>query len=363
MFTQSFGLFDVRFDVVMVPFAPLFLTCFFKIPLRESIDVLVGDYEACVHYNCMAIVADRYAMEHSPATAERESFYFGYVVHNYHMAVYGCMLGAMETKAMEIAQELNGIVNETMFREFPDLVAYLKSYSAQEIHIMVRFGRWKEILEVELPDDKQLMLFRTATLRYARALAFAMLGEIAEASKEADRYDSLRKGHPEADMRILHNNTVAALLEVDSVMMRGEIAYRAGNPRGGLELLRRAVVLQDNLLYDEPWGKMQPIRHALGGLLLEQGEVTEAEAVFRKDLEMHPKNPWALVGLIQCLGRRAVTSEMTSNGDGGSCCHSSGVATNEEIATLTEQLRIQRRAKWADYDVRVACECCRHPDK
>lgn len=34
--------------------------------------------------------------------------------------------------------------------------------------------------------------------------------------------------------------------------------------------LRRAVDLCDQLNYDEPWGWMQPPRHALGALLLEQ---------------------------------------------------------------------------------------------
>ena len=41
---------------------------------------------------------------------------------------------------------------------------------------------------------------------------------------------------------------------------------------------REAVRLDDTLPYDEPWGWMQPTRHALGALLLEQGRVVEAEA-------------------------------------------------------------------------------------
>ena len=40
----------------------------------------------------------------------------------------------------------------------------------------------------------------------------------------------------------------------------------------------------DRLPYDEPWGWIQPTRHALGALLLEQGQVAEAEAVYREDL-------------------------------------------------------------------------------
>ena len=326
-----------------------------------SIDVLVGDYESCVHYNCQAILADRYAMENYPSTAGVRSFYFNYICHNWHMGVYGAMLGAMEAKAMELAHGLTALINETMFRQFPNLVSYLEAYSAMEVHVMVRFGRWKQILEIPLPDDKLLMLFRTASILYSRALAHAMLGDLNQASEEADSFDSLRREYAsEAQKRVLFNNTVAGLLDVDAVMMRGELAYRLGQCEEGLALLRKAVLLQDNLIYDEPWGKMQPIRHALGGLLLEQGHVHEAEDVFRKDLELHPKNPWALVGLIQCINRKEATKRSAQD-----CCHASSLtaSVNEEIVSLTDQLRTQRQSNWADFNVTVPCECCQNPEK
>ena len=44
----------------------------------------------------------------------------------------------------------------------------------------------------------------------------------------------------------------------------------------GFAHLRRAIELDDALPYDEPWGWMQPTRHAYGALLLEQGRVEEA---------------------------------------------------------------------------------------
>jgi hypothetical protein len=64
---------------------------------------------------------------------------------------------------------------------------------------------------------------------------------------------------------------------------------------------------------------MQPPRHALGALLLEQGRIEEAEAVYRSDLGLdgklsracqHPDNLWSLHGLHECLVRRAEKAEM-----------------------------------------------------
>ena len=46
---------------------------------------------------------------------------------------------------------------------------------------------------------------------------------------------------------------------------------------------------------------MQPVRHALGALLLARGLIVEAEQAYREDLEKYPKNMWSLVGLSEIL--------------------------------------------------------------
>ena len=57
-------------------------------------------------------------------------------------------------------------------------------------------------------------------------------------------------------------------------MLDGEIAYREGRFDDAFVKLRRAIELDDALPYDEPWGWMQPTRHAYGALLLEQGRMS-----------------------------------------------------------------------------------------
>jgi len=110
----------------------------------------------------------------------------------------------------------------------------------------------------------------------------------------------------------VHNNTVVDLLNVAEAMLNGELEYRKGNYETAFAHLRRSVELSDALPYDEPWGWMQPPRHALGALLLEQGRVEEAEAIYRSDLGLdgklsracqHPDNLWSLHGLHECLVR------------------------------------------------------------
>ena len=107
----------------------------------------------------------------------------------------------------------------------------------------------------------------------------------------------------------LFQNASQNILGVAEAMIDGEIAYRRGDFEAAFGHLREAVLRDDGLNYDEPWGWMQPARHALGALLLEQGRVAESEQVYRADLQRHPRNPWALHGLAECLSKQGQLAE------------------------------------------------------
>ncbi|MGR3291776.1 MAG: tetratricopeptide repeat protein, partial [Paracoccaceae bacterium] len=114
------------------------------------------------------------------------------------------------------------------------------------------------------------------------------------------------------------NNTCLDILAVAREMMLGEVAYRKQDYDVAFTHLRKSVELDDNLPYDEPWAWMQPTRHALGALLLEQGHVEDAAAIYRADLGLdetlsracrHPDNVWSLMGYHDCLTRLGKDTE------------------------------------------------------
>lgn len=243
--------------------------------------------------------------------------------------------------------------------------SYCRYYiSLADIHVLVRFGRWKSILELPFPKYPLLMLYRSSSLHFARGLALANTGHIDMAITESTLFDELRL-NPSAETRILHNNTVSNILAVDAPMLQGEIAYKNGCYSEAFALLRTAVARQDGLNYDEPWGKMQPIRHALGGLLCEQGHHDEAEDVFRTDLKFHPNNPFGLIGLIYSL-RSKLSQDI--------CCDKRTTSSNThppiklsaiekekveaEVHLLEVALTEQRKSSWADFPITVPCHCC-----
>ncbi|MEM1006824.1 MAG: hypothetical protein AAGK26_15605, partial [Pseudomonadota bacterium] len=246
------------------------------------------------------------------------NIYTGYRQHNYHFTIYGAMfLGQMEP-ALRANQAMWDTTPEDMLRvESPPMADFFESYLSMGPHILIRFGRWEDAKALQLPSDPDLYRTLTATTHYARAVAQAATGQIAEAEAEENLFLAAKACVPET--RRLHNNRVIDLLDIAGEMLRGEIEYRKGNFDVAFAHLRRSVELDDTLPYDEPWGWMQPTRHALGALLFEQGHVDEAEQVYRADLglagdlsraSIHPDSVWSLKGFYDCLKSRGEAVEI-----------------------------------------------------
>ena len=108
--------------------------------------------------------------------------------------------------------------------------------------------------------------------------------------------------------RTIFNNTCTDILAIAAAMLEGELEYRKGNVEAAFAHLRDSITLDDGLPYDEPWSWMQPTRHAYGALLLEQGRVAEAEAVYRADLGFDDTLPRACDTPATCGACTATTN-------------------------------------------------------
>ena len=283
--------------------------------MPTHIDVLCGDYRAVVESNEAAIEADRRFLAREGAG----NFYSLYRCHDYHFKIYGAMFLGQYRPALAAAEEMIATLPEDLLTvASPPMADWLEGFVPMKQHVLIRFGKWREIVEQELPGNRELFCVTTAMMRYARAVARAVLGELDEADREAAAFDEALARVPES--RYVFNNRCVDILAVAEAMMRGELEYRRGRFDAAFDLLRAAVSLDDGLPYDEPWGWMQPARHALAALLLEQGRVEEATAAYRADLGydttlsracQHPDNVWSLHGYHECLERLGRDAEAT----------------------------------------------------
>ena len=279
------------------------------IHMATHIDLLCGDYQNVIARNRKAAQIDR----KYETFAGAQNFYTIYRIHNVHFEAYGAMFLGQPEVALAASDRLIEMLPEEVVRFMPKL---FESFYGKKIHVMVRFGQWQEILDEPIPADRELYRYTTSAMHQARAIAHANLSQPEEAGKERALAIAVREAIPEDWM--VFNNTADDVLKVGEAMMDGEMAFKGGRIEEGLDHLRRSVELDDNLLYDEPWGWMQPPRHALGALLMEAGQFDEAEAVYRADLGLdetlarpcqHPRNVWSLHGLHECLVRRGERNE------------------------------------------------------
>jgi len=281
--------------------------------MPTHIDALCGHYPAVVEWNGRAIEADRKYLKREGA----ENFYSLYRCHDYHFRIYGAMFLGQYSTALAAADEMIATLPERLLRiESPPMADWLEGFVPMKMHVLIRFGKWREIIDAPLPRDPALFCTTTAMMHYAKAVAHAATGNVSAAEKEASLFRAAVGRVPPT--RYLFNNTCLDILAVAAAMMNGEIAYRKGRFEEAFAHLRRSVALDDGLPYDEPWGWMHPTRHALGALLLEQGHVEEATDIYRADLGLdntlrracqHPDNVWSLHGLHQCLMQLGRTAE------------------------------------------------------
>lgn len=306
--------------------------------MPSHIDVLCGQYRASVTANLAAVEADRRFVERAGPL----NFYSLYRAHDLHFVVYSAMFEGASEVALRAADELAGqLTPELLAIESPPMADWLEAFVPLRVHVLVRFGRWDDLIAEPLPDDQVLHCTTTATIHYGRGVAHAAKGNLDQARAERDGFAAAYARIPES--RYLFNNTSRDILAVAEAMLDGEIAYRAGRFEEAFEHLRRAIERDDSLPYDEPWGWMQPTRHAYGALLIEQGRVEDAATVYAADLGLdpqlarssqHPGNVWSLHGYHECLQRLGRTAE---------------------AAIVGQQLKLARAR--ADVPITASCAC------
>jgi len=273
--------------------------------MASHLYVLCGRFQDSLDANVEAVVADEKYMAVYPDLG----IYSIYMLHNVHFQMYSAMfLGQYEPALRAGNQIFETVTPEDLQHENQFLVNYLEAFYGMKVHVYIRFGKWQEIIDEPMPPDPELFCVTTALWHYAKGVAYAASGDITRAAEQQKLFEAAFLRVPEE--RKVFNNESRDMLLVGEAMLAGELDYRRENYDQAFAHLRHCVELYDQLNYSEPWVWMQPPRHALGALLLEQGHVEEAAAVYRADLGLddtlvrpsqHPGNVWALHGYHECL--------------------------------------------------------------
>ena len=295
-----------------------------NVHMPSHIDIRRGRWQQAIDTNVRAVDADkRYRKIVGPPTGLLPV----YAAHNHHMLAYAALMTGQRQIAMK---HVRAMVAEMPPAFMKENAAFADAFLAVPLVVLVRFGRWDEIL-AEPDKYPENMPFVRAFHHAARAIAYAAKGDTAKARKEQTLFlEGGKLVPPEAP---LGNNTAGAVLSLATHMLEGEILVAEGKMDAGVTELQTAVKEEDALKYDEPPAWMIPVRHSLGAVLMKAGRFAEAEQIYRDDLARLPENGWSLFGLTESL------REQKKNDD-------------EAAAT---KARFQKC--WAKADVKITASC------
>jgi tetratricopeptide (TPR) repeat protein len=300
-------------------------SCGHLVHMPSHIDAWVGGWEAGTKCNQDGAKADD---DYVAKSGNESQFYKFYRMHNKHFVVWCSMFEGNYENAMKYAKQMNdqldapgaeGGVTFMLAGIIPMGAVFLEAFSTMHWHTMIRFGKWDDIIAEPQKENKDAYPYNRATGYYAKGVAYASKGDVENAEKQKELFKQEIADGESASVplsaRMMHNNPCTAVLAVAEQMLEGEIEYRkAALEKGGdfdkaFGFLEEAVKLSENLKYDEPWGWMQPARHALGALQMEQGRLEDAEKVYRADIALWKDNMWGLFGLSECLKKQGKKDE------------------------------------------------------
>jgi tetratricopeptide (TPR) repeat protein len=253
----------------------------------------IGRYNDASKSNEDAIAADE---DYITQCRAQGVYPLAYYPHNIHFLWDSATMEGRSRTAIEAARKAASKIPDGAWREVPLLHQFLVT----PLFAYTRFGEWDLILSE--PQPAQDSLFWTGVWHYARGIAFTAKGKLDEATRELDSLGKIAAEKSLDGYRVTFSrNGAKAILEIAMEVLAGELAARRGEYDEAIARLHRAILLEDNLIYNEPPDWHVPVRQSLGAVLLDAERAAEAEAIYWQDIEKNRENGWSLFGLMLSL--------------------------------------------------------------
>ena len=254
----------------------------------------VGQYRRSLDTNRRAVAIDE---RYFQGAASDPLYKFAYYPHNIHFVMVSAQMGGDGAAAVEAAGKLDAALPVDLVQQFHAL----ESVKAAPWTTRLTFAEPDAVLALALPDET-LVLVRSIA-HYARAVAQARKGELAAARAEVEAIAAIEAraaATPPTDW----SATDSGIVQTARLVAAGRIADAAGDLDGAAQAYRAAIAVEDGLAYTEPPYWYYPVRQSLGGVLLRQGKLDDAEQAFRASLARVRNNGWAIAGLAEVYKRK-----------------------------------------------------------
>lgn len=248
--------------------------------------LVMGDYENAASVNERAVLADQKYFADSGVMGS----YYPYYLHNISFILYArSMQGRLAaSKAAELQMSAAAA---PMAKMMPEMAGV---FDATIKMTQLRMNQWDDLLALPKPQAKDPLL--AAWWYYCRAMAMAGKGRMDDARRAREEFETARKAlDPKTPWG---QNLTGDVMNLASTVLEARVQ---NSPAAAIPIWKRAVSLEDALIYDEPPAWYYPVRESLGAALFLAKDAAGAEAVFHEGLRRSPNNGRMLFGLLESL--------------------------------------------------------------
>ena len=270
--------------------------------MPSHIYIRTGDFHKGTIANERAVKADnRYVTQ-----CRQQGIYpLSYVPHNYHFLWATTTMEGRAKRSLQAATKTSDLVDTEIMRQ-PGL-GTLQHYWVIPLYDHIRFARWDSILAY--PEPARDLIYPRGVWHYATGMAYVGKGDLDMAGTHLENLKRIAAMDTLKEVTIWDINSTKELMQIASNILEGEMAAQKGNYNAAISFLKQAAELEDFLNYNEPPDWFYPVRQKLGAVLLDAGQASEAEKIYREDLDEFPRNGWSLFGLWQSLDAQGKTTE------------------------------------------------------
>lgn len=260
--------------------------------MPSHIYLRLGRYTDAIESNQRAAAVD---LEYIQTDGSTSSYATAHLPHIYYFLWYTAMLSGQQTLSLHAAQQTASLVSPKQLRQ-PGYGLF-QHYQSLTLYTQVKFQLWDDILKQAPPDAD--LVYPTGVWHFTRGMAMTAKGQNQQALQELEQLRTIGQNPALQGVTFWGINNTADLLQIACNVLAGEIAARQGNYIQAIQFLQTAVKQEDQLNYSEPPPWYAPVRQSLATILLDAGQLRDAEQVFQADLATYPGNVWSLAGLAQ----------------------------------------------------------------
>jgi tetratricopeptide (TPR) repeat protein len=216
-----------------------------------------------------------------------------HATHYFAVQTYCALSGAMYSKGMPLALRARKSASPTYQNTYEQYI-YMMPVMA-----LVRMGKWNDIISDpdELPKDWP---YARLLEDFAKGSAYVNTNNPAKAKQCLQQLKENSKDRILTDINIPFNSPAQGAYIAENIL-NASILFTENKYDEAIASLKKAIRMEDSLIYKEPKDWLIPARQYLGAYLMKLKKPAEAEKIYREDLVWNPGNGWSLLGLYQSL--------------------------------------------------------------